>query len=83
MVFKPNKTNSNFEDKETSYASKGMIWVLSATVFSKSLSFFSQIFLAYLLAVETYAIFGMAATAVALVAGFQNSSVAKAIIKVR
>ena len=77
--FKPNKTNSNFEDKETSYASKGMIWVC-LTVFSKSLSFFSQIFLAYLLAVETYAIFGMAATAVALVAGFQNSSVAKAII---
>lgn len=62
-------------------AVKGMAWTSIAVIFSKFLSFFSQIILGYALAVESYAVFGISATALALVAGFQNSGVSKALIQ--
>lgn len=62
-------------------AAIGMVWVSAAIGVSKMLSFISQIILGYLLSVETYAVFGLAAATLALVAGFQNSSVAKVLIQ--
>ena len=61
-------------------AAIGMVWVSAAIAVAKLLSFISQIILGYLLTVETYAVFGLAAAALSLVAGFQNSSVAKVLI---
>jgi len=64
-------------------ASMGMVWVTIALVFAKALSFLSQIVLGYALSVETYALFGIAMTCVALIAGFQSPSVSKALIQNR
>lgn len=61
-------------------AAIGMVWVSAAIAVAKLLSFISQIILGYLLTVETYAVFGLAAAALSLVAGFQNSSVSKVLI---
>ncbi|PTR11627.1 O-antigen/teichoic acid export membrane protein [Cereibacter azotoformans] len=58
-----------------------MLWVAAALGVGKLLSLISQIFLGHVLSVETYAIFGMASTAVALTAGFQNPNVGKALIQ--
>ncbi|TRD11410.1 hypothetical protein FGU71_05770 [Erythrobacter insulae] len=62
-------------------AAIGMVWVSAAIAVAKLLSFISQIILGYILSVETYAVFGLAAATLALVAGFQNSSVAKVLIQ--
>jgi O-antigen/teichoic acid export membrane protein len=62
-------------------ASLGMVWVSTAVAVAKALSFVSQILLGYLLSVETYAVFGLAAATLALVAGFQNSSISKVLIQ--
>ena len=62
-------------------AAKGMAWSAVALGFSRLLSFFSQIALGHLLAVETYAVFALVATTMIFVAGFQNSGVAKAMIQ--
>lgn len=62
-------------------ASMGMVWVTIALAFAKGLSFFSQIVLGYALSVETYALFGLAMSCVALIAGFQSPSVSKALIQ--
>lgn len=62
-------------------ASTGMVWVTIALAFAKVLSFFSQIVLGYALSVETYALFGLAMSCVALIAGFQSPSVSKALIQ--
>lgn len=62
-------------------AAVGMAWVSAAIAVAKMLSFISQIILGYLLTVETYAVFGLAAATLALVAGFQNSSIAKVLIQ--
>lgn len=59
----------------------GMLWVGIALVFSKGFSFISQIVLGHVLPVETYAVFGLSATAVALIAGFQNASISKSLIQ--
>lgn len=59
----------------------GMAWTAAALIFSKALSFVSQIALGYLLAVETYAIFALVTTAMIFVSGFQNSGVSKALIQ--
>ncbi len=59
----------------------GMLWVTVALVFAKGLSFISQIVLGHVLPVETYAVFGLTATAVAMIAGFQNASISKALIQ--
>lgn len=62
-------------------AASGMAWTSIAVVFSKFLSFFSQIILGYTLAIDSYAVFGISATALSLVAGFQNSGISKALIQ--
>ncbi|GGH63446.1 oligosaccharide flippase family protein [Frigidibacter albus] len=62
-------------------AFRGMVWTAAALIFSKALSFVSQIALGYLLAVETYAIFALVTTAMIFVSGFQNSGVSKALIQ--
>lgn len=62
-------------------AAVGMAWVSAAIAVAKMLSFISQIILGYLLTIETYAVFGLAAATLALVAGFQNSSIAKVLIQ--
>lgn len=62
-------------------AAIGMVWTSAAVIASKLMSFLSQIILGYVLAVESYAVFGIAATAVALVGGFQNSGVSKVLIQ--
>lgn len=69
------------EPSEMRRGAVGMLWVTLALLFSKGLSFFSQIVMGYVLPVEAYAVFGLAGTAVALIAGFQNSGVAKALIQ--
>ena len=62
-------------------ASHGLFWVSVAVVFAKVLSLVSQIILGHVLAVETYAIFGLAAAVIAMTAGFQNPNVGKALIQ--
>lgn len=62
-------------------AASGMVWITIALFFSKTLSFFSQIFLGHVLEVETFAIFALVTSALALVAGFQNSGINKALIQ--
>jgi hypothetical protein len=63
-------------------AAKGLAWMTVAVVFSKFQSFFSQIILGYVLAVESYAVFGISATSMARVGGFRNSGVSKALIQI-
>ncbi|MDT8328396.1 MAG: oligosaccharide flippase family protein [Roseovarius sp.] len=65
----------------TRSASVGMVWVTIALVFAKALSFLSQIVLGHALAVETYALFGLAMSCMSLIAGFQSPSVSKALIQ--
>jgi O-antigen/teichoic acid export membrane protein len=60
-----------------------MLWVSFATIIGKMLSFVSQIALGYLLAVEVYAVFALAAGAMALIGGFQNASVSKHLVRNR
>lgn len=62
------------------HAARGMAWVSIALVFAQALSLLSQIVLGSILPVEAYAVFGLAASALALVAGFQNPAVSKILI---
>jgi len=58
-----------------------MAWVSIALIFAQALSLLSQIVLGSILPVEAYAVFGLAASALALVAGFQNPGVSKVLIQ--
>lgn len=62
-------------------AATGMVWASAAVIVSKLMSFLCQILLGYILAVESYAVFGIVATAAALVGGFQNSGVSRVLIQ--
>jgi len=75
--------DSHNEDLASSgrHAARGMAWVSIALIFAQALSLLSQIVLGSILPVEAYAVFGLAASALALVAGFQNPGVSKVLIQ--
>lgn len=62
-------------------AVRGLAWSFLSTFWGKAAALLSQFALGHMLAPETYGVFAIAATALSLVAGFQNPGAAKYLIQ--
>lgn len=65
----------------TGLAVRGLAWSFLSTFWGKAAALVSQFALGHLLVPETYGVFAIAATALSLVAGFQNAGVSKYLIQ--